>query len=69
MKSGLKIFWLCTILTCAALFAQESLWRDQNPYVAPPREGEIVAVEVNENFQLVSDGSWNSSQKFRRSSI
>lgn len=63
MKYGLKIFWLASALTCA-LFAQESLWRDQNPYVVPPKEGEIVAIEVNESFTLVSDGQWNSSQKY-----
>jgi len=46
------------------LVAQESLWRDQNPYVAPPREGEIIAIEVNESFQLVNDGQWNTSQRY-----
>lgn len=54
------------ILSCAIApaIAQESLWRDQNPYIAPPREGEIVAIEVNESFNIVSDGSWKSSQQF-----
>ncbi|MBL8032454.1 MAG: flagellar basal body L-ring protein FlgH [Leptospiraceae bacterium] len=64
MKQGLRLFWLCTLFTCAALFAQESLWRDQNPYVAPAREGEIVAIEVNESFNIVSDGQWKSAQQF-----
>jgi flagellar basal body L-ring protein FlgH len=63
----MKIF-LTIVISCTAvistLLAQESLWRDQNPYVAPARNGEIVAIQVNESFQLVSDGQWNSSQKF-----
>lgn len=48
----------------AAVMAQESLWRDQNTYVAPPREGEIIAIEVNESFQLINDGQWNTSQRY-----
>ncbi|MFO1528070.1 MAG: flagellar basal body L-ring protein FlgH [Turneriella sp.] len=64
MKQGLRLFYLCALFTCAALFAQESLWRDQNPYVAPAREGEIVAIEVNESFNIVSDGQWKSAQQF-----
>ena len=64
MKQGLRLFWLCALFTCAALFAQESLWRDQNPYFAPAREGEIVAIEVNESFNIVSDGQWKSAQQF-----
>lgn len=64
MKHGLRFTWLFAAVTCAALFAQESLWKDQNPYVAPPKEGEIVAIEVNESFNIVSDGQWKSSQQF-----
>lgn len=63
MNTALKL--CCALIAAvAAINAQESLWRDQNTYVAPPREGEIVAIEVNESFTLVSDGQWNSSQKF-----
>ncbi len=64
MKHGLRLSWLLAAMTCAALFAQESLWKDQNPYVAPPKEGEIIAIEVNESFNIVSDGQWKSSQSF-----
>ena len=64
MKRGMRLSWLIAALTCAALFAQESLWKDQNPYVAPPKEGEIVSIEVNESFNIVSDGQWKSSQQF-----
>jgi Flagellar L-ring protein len=64
MKHGLRLSWLLAAMTCAALFAQESLWKDQNPYVAPPKEGEIVSIEVNESFNIVSDGQWKSSQSF-----
>lgn len=63
MKFLLKLACAYVAAT-AATYAQESLWRDQNPYVAPPKEGEIVAIEVNESFTLVSDGQWNSSQKY-----
>ncbi|HMY11476.1 MAG TPA: hypothetical protein PKC74_07620, partial [Turneriella sp.] len=52
------------VAVSAAINAQESLWRDQNPYVSPPRDGEIVAIEVNETFNIVSDGQWKSSQQF-----
>lgn len=56
--------YLFVIAISTRLLAQESLWRDQNPYVAPPREGEIVAIEVNESFNIVSDGQWRSLQNF-----
>lgn len=59
-----QLVLLLIVGASAPITPQESLWRDQNPYVAPPREGEIVAIEVNESFTLVSDGQWNSSQKF-----
>ena len=46
MKQGLRLFYLCALFTCAALFAQESLWRDQNPYVAPAREISILVAAL-----------------------
>ncbi|MBV6493511.1 MAG: hypothetical protein LDLANPLL_01534 [Turneriella sp.] len=62
MKSIFNIAFL--LIPFTASIAQESIWRDQNPYVAPPKEGEIIAIEVNESFNLVSDGEWKSAQKF-----
>ena len=60
----LRAMTFAYLAAIAALHAQESLWRDQNPYIAPPREGEIVAIEVNESFNIVSDGQWKSAQQF-----
>lgn len=60
----MKYVTLLLIAIAANIMAQESLWRDQNPYVAPPKEGEIVAIEVNETFSIVSDGQWRSAQQF-----
>ncbi|MCX7631716.1 MAG: flagellar basal body L-ring protein FlgH [Turneriella sp.] len=61
--------FVCTILVLFlpfgfAIVAQETLWRDQNPYISPPREGEIVAIDVHESFTLESSGQWRSAQQF-----
>ena len=62
--SGFIKFACALLVASAASNAQESLWRDQNPYTSPPRDGEIVSIEVNETFNIVSDGQWKSSQQF-----
>lgn len=59
-----KLIFVLILGATAPAGAQESLWRDQNPYASPPRDGEIVAIEVNESFHIVSDGQWKSSQQF-----
>lgn len=56
--------YMCLVLMTTSINAQASLWKDQNPYTAPPKEGEIIAIEVNESFNIVSDGAWQQSQKF-----
>lgn len=57
-------FALLLLFVATPMHAQQSLWQDQNPYASPPRDGEIVAIDVNESFNIVSDGQWRNSQQF-----
>ena len=61
---GVSLF-ASSVFGVNALNAQESLWRDQNPYVSPTREGEILEIEVTETFSIDTDGQWDNAHRYQ----
>lgn len=59
------LFWGIAFFAVSFLHAQNSLWRDQNPYSDYARQGSVVQILVNEKVSISNDDSSKVTAEFK----